>query len=107
MTGGDPPPSNNPLEVLTMVKGMPMGCLLVSYTGAPADETIPYHATVLEPLQPYSLICFGPDLVGTRDTVSGLNIKDGQQIYCSWRDPGEGRGVGEAPPWAHHVCVAM
>ena len=97
----------NPLQVLTMVKGMPMGCLLVSYTGAPADETIPYHATVLEPLQPHSLICWGPDRVGTKDAASGMFLADGEQLFCSWRDPGEGREVRIAPPMVHPACVAL
>ena len=30
----------DPADLLTMVKGMPMACLLVSYGDAPSDETI-------------------------------------------------------------------
>ena len=69
-----------------------MGCLLVSYSGAPSDESIPYHATVLEPLQPYSLICYGSELVEQLDPVSNQVLSDGQQIYCSWRDSGPALG---------------
>ena len=69
-----------------------MGCMLLSYSGAPSDETIPYHAAVLEPLQPYSLICYGPELVKKHDIVSDTVLSDGQQIYCSWRDSGPALG---------------
>ena len=82
-----------PTELLTMVKGMPMGCLLVSYAGAPSDETIPYHAAVLEPLQPHGLMCYGQDAVNHTDPVSNQSLADAQQIFCSWRDAGSSRGL--------------
>ena len=85
-----------PAELLTMVKGMPMGCLLVSYAGAPSDETIPYHAAVLEPLEPHSLLCYGHDAVHHTDPVSGQMLTDGLQIFCSWRDAGSSQGSANA-----------
>ena len=81
----------NPSRHLTVIKGLPMSCPQVGHRSAPPDESIPYHAGALKPLEPHAIKGYTYDTM-----VDGKPLPDEHQIFQTWKDWGGGWHGGGA-----------